>query len=153
MISATQGATAPSAPGRLGQPLVASEALHYLEGLGTWRDARKAELDVIDEAALGAADSAAYTGDLLLSMALWKAVADRHDLLVATWDSGRVGATELARLSTLVWGRLDATARPTASAAGGGIRYRRRWADLPRIGAPVVWRPGDDERLGQRLVE
>ncbi len=120
MISATQGATAPSAPGRLGQPLVASEALHYLEGLGTWRDARKAELDVIDEAALGAADSAAYTGDLLLSMALWKAVADRHDLLVATWDSGRVGATELARLSTLVWGRLDATARPTASAAGGG---------------------------------
>ena len=37
----------------------------------------------------------AYTGDLLLSMALWKAVADRHDLLVATWDSGRVGQTEL----------------------------------------------------------
>ena len=33
-----------------------------------------------------------YTGDMLLSMALWKAVADRHDLLVATWDSGRVGA-------------------------------------------------------------
>ena len=120
MISATHGATAPTAPGRLGQPLVASEALHYLEALGSWRDARKAELDAIDEAALGAADSAAYTGDLLLSMALWKAVADRHDLLVATWDSGRVGATELARLSTLVWGRLDATARPTASAGNGG---------------------------------
>ena len=120
MISVTQGATAPTAPGRLGQPLVASDALHYLEALGTWRDARKAELDAIDEAALGAADSAAYTSDLLLSMALWKAVADRHDLLVATWDSGRVGATELARLSTLVWGRLDATARPTASVGGGG---------------------------------
>ena len=45
-------------------------------------------------------------------MALWKAVADRHDLLVATWDSGRVGPTELARLSTLVWGRLDALPRP-----------------------------------------
>ena len=120
MISVTQGATAPTAPGRLGQPLVASDALHYLEALGTWRDARKAELDAIDEAALGAPDSAVYTSDLLLSMALWKAVADRHDLLVATWDSGRVGATELARLSTLVWGRLDATARPTASSAGGG---------------------------------
>ena len=120
MISTTHGATAPTAPGRLGQPLVASDALHYLEALGTWRDARKAELDAIDEAALGAADSAAYTSDLLLSMALWKAVADRHDLLVATWDSGRVGPTELARLSTLVWGRLDATARPTASAAGNG---------------------------------
>ncbi len=120
MISTTNGATAPTAPGRLGQPLVASDALHYLEALGAWRDARKAELDAIDEAALGAADSSAYTSDLLLSMALWKAVADRHDLLVATWDSGRVGATELARLSTLVWGRLDATARPTASGAGNG---------------------------------
>jgi hypothetical protein len=120
VISLTHGATAPTAPGRLGQPLVAQEALRYLEALGTWRDERKAELDVLDEAALGAADSAAYTGDLLLSMALWKAVADRHDLLVATWDSGRVGTTELARLSTLVWGRLDAatTAGPAGSAGG-----------------------------------
>ncbi len=110
------GATAPAAPGRLGQPLGASEALHYLDALGSWRDARKAELDVLDEAALAAADSAAYTADLLLSMALWKGVADRHDLLVATWDSGRVGPTELARLSTLVWGRLDATvSRPSGS--------------------------------------
>lgn len=116
-------ATAPVAPGRLGQPLVAQDALRYLEALGTWRDERKAELDVLDEAALGAADGVAYTGDLLLSMALWKAVADRHDLLVATWDSGRVGATELERLSTLVWGRLDATtSRPQApgvASAGG----------------------------------
>ncbi len=119
MISATRGATAPTAPGRLGQPLVAQDALRYLEALGTWRDERKAELDVLDEAALGAPDSAAYTGDLLLSMALWKAVADRHDLLVATWDSGRVGPTELERLSTLVWGRLDAatTARRRRPAA------------------------------------
>ena len=69
---------------------------------------------MLDEAALAAPDAAAYTGDLLLSMALWKAVADRHDLLVATWDSGRVGQTELERLSTLVWGRLDATRAPPA---------------------------------------
>ncbi|HET6694296.1 MAG TPA: hypothetical protein VFG97_08320, partial [Pedococcus sp.] len=119
MISATSSATAPAAPGRLGHPLVPEEALRYLAALGDWRDERKAELDVLDQAALGAEDSAAYTGDLLLSMALWKAVADRLDLLEATWDSGRVGATELARLSTLVWGRLDATstARPAASGA------------------------------------
>ena len=118
MISAVNSATAPAAPGRLGQPLVASEALHYLEALGTWRDERKAELDVLDEAALGAPDAAAYTGDLLLSMALWKGVADRHDLLVATWDSGRVGPTELERLSTLVWGRLDALSSRTAATPG-----------------------------------
>ncbi len=42
MISATHGTTAPTAPGRLGQPLVAQDALRYLEALGAWRDARKA---------------------------------------------------------------------------------------------------------------
>ena len=61
MISVTHGTTAPTAPGRLGQPLVAQDALRYLEALGAWRDARKAELDVIDEAALSAADEATYT--------------------------------------------------------------------------------------------
>ena len=118
MISAMDSATAPAAPGRLGHALVPQDALRYLEALSTWRDERKAELDVLDEAALGAVDSAAYTGDLLLSMALWKAVADRLDLLVATWDSGRVGPTELERLSTLVWGRLDATTTQRAASAG-----------------------------------
>lgn len=119
MIAAMASATAPAAPGRLGQPLVAQEALRYLEALGEWRDQRKAELDLLDQAALEAPDQTAFTGDMLLSMALWKAVADRHDLLLATWDSGRVGQTELERLSTLVWGRLDATmiSRPGASTA------------------------------------
>ena len=129
-------ATAPAAPGRLGHALVGQDALRYLEALGTWRDERKAELDVLDQAALGASDGAAFTGDLMLSMALWKAVADRLDLLVATWDSGRVGTTELERLSTLVWGRLDATtARPTAAvgaaASGGHLPAQALAVSLP----------------------
>lgn len=128
-------ATAPAAPGRLGQPLVAQEALRYLEALGEWRDQRKAELDLLDQTALEAPDQAAFTGDMLLSMALWKAVADRHDLLLATWDSGRVGQTELERLSTLVWGRLDATmiSRPGAStaAAPAGARAGALAVSLP----------------------
>ena len=41
-------------------------------------------------------------------MALWKAVSDRYELLLATWDSGRVGQTERLRLASLIWGRLDA---------------------------------------------
>ncbi|MEO5608282.1 MAG: hypothetical protein ABIQ61_05315 [Ornithinibacter sp.] len=115
-------ATAPSAPGRLGQPLLAADALRYLEALGTWRDARRAELDVLDQAVLADADAAEHTSDLMLAMALWKAVADRHDLLVSTWDSGRVGPNELERLSTLVWGRLDSlTARPPATPGGGSL--------------------------------
>lgn len=120
MIAVTTSATSPPAPGRLGQAIASVQALHYLEALGHWRDQRKAELDVLDEAALKSQDQAAFTSDMLLSMALWKAVADRHDLLVATWDSGRVGQAELERLSTLVWGRLDATRQlPLPSGAAG----------------------------------
>ena len=70
MIAAMNSATAPVAPGRLGQPLAAPDALRYLEALGTWRDERRAELDMLDQAALEAADRSAYTGDMLLSMAL-----------------------------------------------------------------------------------
>jgi hypothetical protein len=118
VIATTASATAPTAPGRLGQAMSSTEALRYLEALGDWRDQRKSELDLLDQAALQASDQSAFTGDMLLSMALWKAVADRHDLLVATWDSGRVGQAELERLSTLVWGRLDATRGLPATAAG-----------------------------------
>ena len=126
MISATTSATAPAAPGRLGKPLAPEDALGYLAALGTWRDERKAELDVLDQAALDASDGAAFTGDLMLSMALWKAVADRRDLLVATWDSGRVGTTELERLSTLIWGRLDAARGAVVASSRPQTRVERR---------------------------
>ena len=109
----------PEPPGRIGAAISPEDALHYLEALGAWRDGRRAELERLDEAALNATDgssgssgSTGLTGDVLLSMALWKAVADRHDLLVATWDSGRAGRAERERLATLIWGRLDATLDP-----------------------------------------
>ena len=109
----------PEPPGRIGAAISPEDAQLYLEALGGWRDGRRAELDRLDEAALNATDgssgssgSTGLTGDVLLSMALWKAVADRHDLLVATWDSGRAGRAERERLATLIWGRLDATLDP-----------------------------------------
>jgi hypothetical protein len=105
--------SAPVAPGRMGAALDARAAQVYLDELGRWRDARRRELDELDKAALHAATGTAATGDILLSMALWKAVSDRYELLFATWNSGRVGVTELMRMSTLIWGRLDA-----ASASG-----------------------------------
>jgi len=109
----TASAITPEPPGRIGSAISPEEALRYLEALGAWRDQRRAELDRLDEAALAATDDiSGLTGDVMLSMALWKAVADRHDLLVATWDSGRVGPAERERLSTLIWGRLDATLDP-----------------------------------------
>lgn len=99
--------SAPVAPGRMGAALDIQAAQVYLDELGRWRDGRRHELDELDKAALQAATGSAATGDILLSMALWKAVSDRYELLLATWNSGRVGATELIRMSTLIWGRLD----------------------------------------------
>jgi hypothetical protein len=118
VIAHAETAVTPEPPGRIGVAISPEDALHYLEALGAWRDQRRSELDRLDEAALAASDGNAaagisgLTGDVMLSMALWKAVADRHDLLVATWDSGRVGQAERERLSTLIWGRLDATLDP-----------------------------------------
>ena len=108
----TQFAVAPAAPGSLGEDVEPGALLTYLDALGTWRDRRRTELDVLDEAALHAPDRDALTSDVLLSMTLWKAVSDRHDLLVATWDSGRVGESERRRLTTLIWGRLDGAGGP-----------------------------------------
>jgi len=102
--------TAPVAPGQMGSALDPRAAEVYLGELGRWRDARRRELDELDKAALQAASGPTATGDILLSMALWKAVSDRYELLLATWSSGRVGVTELTRMSTLIWGRLDASA-------------------------------------------
>ena len=121
MIASAATAITPAPPGQIGTAITPQDALHYLEALGTWRDRRKGELDQLDQAALAATDSdpaagtaasSGVTGDVMLSMALWKAVADRYDLLLATWDSGRVGQAERERLSTLIWGRLDATLDP-----------------------------------------
>jgi hypothetical protein len=92
----------------MGSALELQAAQVYLDELGEWRDARRHELDELDKAAMQSSSGSALTGDLLLSMALWKAVSDRYELLIATWNSGRVGATELMRMSTLIWGRLDA---------------------------------------------
>ena len=115
MIASAATAITPTPPGRIGAAITPEDALHYLETLGAWRDQRRDELNQLDQAAMASPDGdsvTGLTGDVMLSMALWKAVADRHDLLMATWDSGRVGQAELERLSTLIWGRLDATLDP-----------------------------------------
>jgi hypothetical protein len=109
VVSPAGQVTAPVARGRMGQALDPMAAQVYMDELSTWRDGRRRELDELDKAALQAATGSSATGDILLSMALWKAVSDRYELLFATWNSGRVGATELMRMSTLIWGRLDAS--------------------------------------------
>ncbi|MCA0436128.1 MAG: hypothetical protein M9891_01585 [Austwickia sp.] len=113
----TQFAVAPQAPGALGEDVAPQALLAYLTDLGQWRDRRRTELDELDEASLHSPERTALTADVLLSMTLWKAVSDRHDLLVATWDSGRVLETERRRMSTLIWGRLDTGAQSGSALA------------------------------------
>ncbi|PUA79926.1 hypothetical protein [Nocardioides currus] len=98
---------APTAPGRLGQPLSPAEAQTFLLDLDDWIRARRLELDQLDEAALAAGRGDEVSADMMLSLAVWQAVQQRYQLLNATFDGGRVGPIEAERLSTLVWGRLD----------------------------------------------
>ncbi|MGY4720323.1 hypothetical protein [Naumannella huperziae] len=106
---------APIPPGRLGVPVEPAAMQRYLAALLTWSDDRRAELTALDEAVLAQPEPQrrALTRDVMLSLALWQAVRDRLDLLIATWDSGRVDAVRRERLSSLIWGRLDATLDPS----------------------------------------
>jgi len=103
---------APDAPGRLGEPVEVMAMQAYLTALEEWIRVRKDELEELDAAALASPLRDELTDDMTLSMALWKAVADRQQLLLAVWDGGRVLVGDRERLSTLIWGRLDATLDP-----------------------------------------
>ena len=133
-------------------------ALRYLDGAGrAGATHRKAELDELDEAALGVAPTRTrYTGDMMLSMALWKAVADRYDLLVATWDS-RPGRRRRARAALdpdLGPARrdLDPASRCRTARPASAARSRSR---CPRpAGCPTRWPascgPGCARPVGRR---
>ena len=111
---------APTAPGRLNEPVHPQAMVGYLGELDAWVAARRSELAAIDAEIL-ASKLSALTDDLQLSLALWQAVKRRYDLLLVTWDSGRVGPAECARLSSLIWGRLDTGAAPSAQLAGMAV--------------------------------
>jgi hypothetical protein len=101
---------APAAPGRMGQALEPTVLQAYLGDLDAWVRGRRTELDELDQAALAAGRGADVASDMALSLALWKAVSDRYQLVFATWDGGRVLQAERERISTLIWGRLDGAA-------------------------------------------
>jgi hypothetical protein len=120
-VSASPYAVAPPAPGSLGADVPERELLRYLDAMIRWKDLRRAELDALDQAAMELPDPAqrqAVTPDVTLSMTLWKGVADRLELLLATWDSGRVGEPERRRITTLVWGSLE---QPGSRVAGQAL--------------------------------
>lgn len=109
--------SAPVAPGKLGVAVQPPAMLSYLGALDAWIAGRRSELSGLDAEILANPAHSALTGDMALSLALWQAVKNRYDLLLVTWDSGRVGPAECERLSSLIWGRLDTST--DAKALGG----------------------------------
>ncbi|MCA0252183.1 MAG: hypothetical protein LCH76_07840 [Actinobacteria bacterium] len=104
------GTVSPAAPGQLGVAARPAEMLDYLGRLDAWLSQRRQELDSLDSQIQSTGRQAELTGDVTLALALWQAVKTRQDLILRTWDSGRVGQVELERLSGLIWGRLDTQA-------------------------------------------
>lgn len=99
--------TAPTAPGKLGEAIEPALIQRYLDELDSWLRTRKDELDELDRAALAANRGQELASDMGLTLAMWKAIHDRYQLVFATWDGGRVLQQERERISTLIWGRLD----------------------------------------------
>lgn len=97
----------PQAPGKIGEAATPEQVMTYLGQLGDWLTNRRQELSAIDTAILRSPDRAALTGDITLALAVWQAIKNRYDSLLAAWDSGRVAEAELLEISMLIWGRLD----------------------------------------------
>ena len=134
--------TAPAPPGAMGTAPEPAALQAYLGALDDWVRGRRAELDDLDAAALAAGRGDQVASDMALSLALWKAVADRWQLMWATWDGGRVGITERTRITTLVWGRLDGASGTLAVSLPEACRLSDALAAQLRTALSLV--PGAD---------
>ncbi len=112
-------AIAPAAPGQLGEQLEPRRVMDYLTELTAWLTSRRAELDELDAAVQASDHVAELTGDVRLGLTLWQAIKNRVDVMMTTWDSGRVGPVEREKLSQLIFGRLDT---PGGVAGGTGMQ-------------------------------
>ena len=118
MIAAPASATAPTRPGPArpgaGRPRT---PLRYLEALGTWRDDAQGASSTCSTRPPSGRRTQAASPTTCCSR--WRCGRPSPTATTCWWRPGTpVGSapTELERLSTLVWGRLDATPRTAASA-------------------------------------
>ena len=140
---ATFGAIAPAAPGRLGTPLDADR------GAGLSRRARalaRRPAARARPARPGGAASRRTVGQAHRRHHACRWRCGRRSptatsCCVATWDSGRVGPTELERMSALIWGRLDATLDPAAGPAASSACPAWRCRCPRPAGSPTRWSP------------
>ena len=117
--------TAPNAPGRLGLVEIRS----YLIELDGWLDARRGELESLDEAVQASEHADQLTADIALGLQLWQAIQTRYRRLLQVWDRGRVGRKEQEQLASLVWGRLDEDAWGGSTGSGLSLPEACRMSD------------------------
>ena len=100
-------AVAPTPPTGPGEQPEDRAVDHYLSELARWRVRREHELSALDEVTRTHADRDGLNEDVTASMTLYHAIAQRHDLLLATWEDARDGDGEREWVSTLLWGVLE----------------------------------------------
>lgn len=96
--------TPPAGPGDLPEDGAIDR---YLSELGRWRMRREHELRALDELTRTHDERDALNEDITTSMTLWHAVAQRHDLLLTTWESATDGDGERDWVAQLIWGVLE----------------------------------------------
>lgn len=108
-MNPTTYAVAPEPPAGPGERWSSLDMQQYLQEMGRWRGRRERELRVLDEFAATAGAQEETTEDMTLSMTLWHAAAQRHDLLLAAGeDAGpEPGAEHLGRFGRLVWSVIE----------------------------------------------
>jgi len=95
--------------------------LAYLDALTDWLESQRADLDRLD-ARVQQNGGPTGTMDMATTLSIWQAIKQRQDDLLRVWDSGRVIATDLAKLAGLIWSPLNDMLTPGASLnTGAGL--------------------------------
>ena len=142
----------PEPPGQLGVAARPADMLGYLGRLDAWLGQRRAELDSLDQEVVKSGRQAELTGDITLALALWQAVKTRQDLILRTWDSGRVGQVELERLSGLIFGRLDTAGAPVDQLRSMAVSLPEAGKLCDALVAQLRTRLNTDPNAEQQLI-
>lgn len=142
----------PEPPGQLGVAARPADMLAWLGRLDAWLAQRRAELDALDAEVVSAGRQAELTGEITLALALWQAVKTRQDLILRTWDSGRVGQVELERLSGLIFGRLDTAGAPVDQLRSMAVSLPEAGKLCDALVAQLRTRLNTDPNAEQQLI-
>ncbi len=142
---------APPPPAQPGLAPADEAADRFLSELARWRLRREHELRALDGLTRTHDDRDALLADVTASMTLYHAIAQRHDLLLATWQEVRAGTGQREWLAQLIWGVLeqpDGDAEALALPLPDGLRLSDALAASlrARVGAE------EDVALDQRLT-